>query len=95
MAEVTVSKNEADSRFEAFGGGQLLGYIDYGIKDGVMDLPHTKVFPEFEAQGIGSKLVQQSLDMIREEGGIKVKPTCPFIDIWIRRHKDYQDLVAS
>lgn len=95
MAEVTVSRNDNDSRFEAHGGGQLLGYIDYEIKGDVMDLPHTKVFPEFEAQGIGSKLVEQSLDMIREQGEYKVTPTCPFIDIWIRRHKDYQDLLAE
>lgn len=95
MAEVTVSKNEEDSRFEAFGGGQLLGYIEYDVNDGVMDLPHTKVFPEFEGQGIGSELVKQTLDMIREEGDIKVTPTCPFIDIWIKRHKDYQDLLVG
>lgn len=95
MAEVTVSRNEDDSRFEAHGGGQLLGYIEYEINDGVMDMPHTKVFPEFEGQGVGSKLVQQSLDMVREQGDLKVTPTCPFIDIWIKRHKDYHDLLAK
>ena len=95
MAEVTVSRNEADSRFEAHGGGQLLGYIDYEVSDGVMDMPHTKVFPEFEGQGVASKLVQQSLDMVREQGDLKVTPTCPFIDVWIKRHKEYQDLLAN
>lgn len=95
MAEVTVSRNDDDSRFEAHGGGQLLGYIEYEIADGVIDMPHTKVFPEFEGQGVGSELARQSLDMIREMGEIKVKPTCPFVDVWIKRHKDYHDLLAS
>lgn len=94
MAEVSVSRNEDGSRFEAHGGGQLLGFIDYEINDGVIDLPHTEVLPEFEGQGVGSKLVQQTLDMIRDQGELKVTPTCPFVDIWIKRHKDYQDLVA-
>ena len=95
MSEVTVSRNEEESRFEAYGGGQLLGYIDYEIDGNVIDLPHTLVFPEFEGQGVGSALTKQTLDMIREmEGDLKVKPTCPFIDVYIKRHKKYQDLLA-
>ena len=94
MSDIEVTRSEADSRFEAHGGGQLLGFIDYTITDDVIDLPHTKVFPEFEGQGVGSALVRQTLDQIREIGDLKVKPTCPFIDIWIKRHKDYHDLLA-
>lgn len=96
MSEVTVSRNQEDSRFEAFGGGQLLGYIEYTIDGKTMDLPHTLVLPEFEGQGVGSKLVRQSLDMIRAmDSDMRVTPTCPFIDVWIRRHKEYQDLLAD
>lgn len=95
MADITVSNNAEDSRFEAFGGGQLMGFIEYDIADGVMDMPHTKVFPEFEGQGVGSALARESLDMVREMGDLKVKPTCPFIDVWIKRHQDYQDLLAD
>ncbi|MCO5214786.1 MAG: N-acetyltransferase [Thermomicrobiales bacterium] len=94
MSDIEVTRSEADSRFEAHGGGQLLGFIDYTITDDVIDLPHTKVFPEFEGQGVGSALVRQTLDQIREIGDLKVKPTCPFIEIWIKRHKDYHDLLA-
>lgn len=95
MADIEVSRNEEESRFEAHGGGQLMGYISYEEGDGVIDLPHTLVYPEFEGQGIGSALVRQSLDMIRDMDNMKVIPSCPFIDIWIRRHKDYHDLLAS
>lgn len=96
MNEITVSRNDEDSRFEAFGGGNLLGYIDYTVEDKVMDLPHTLVYPEFEGQGVGTALVRQTLDMIREiDSDLRVTPTCPFIDIWMKRHKDYEDLRAS
>lgn len=95
MADIEVTRNEEESRFEAHGGGQLLGYISYEVEDGVIDLPHTLVFPEYEGQGVGSALVRQSLDLIRDMDDMKVIPTCPFIDIWIRRHKDYQDLLAK
>lgn len=96
MNEVTVSRNEEESRFEAFGAGALLGYIDYTIDGKVMDLPHTLVFPEFEGQGVGSALVKQSLDMIRAmDNEMRVTPTCPFIAIWIKRHAEYHDLLAE
>lgn len=96
MNDITVSRNEGESRFEAFGAGALLGYIDYTIDGNVMDLPHTLVFPEFEGQGVGSALVKQSLDMIRKiDGDLRVTPTCPFIAVWIKRHADYHDMLAT
>lgn len=94
MRDISVSHNKEESRFEAHGGGQLMGYIEYTVDDTTMDLPHTKVFPEFEGQGVGSELARQTLGQIREMGDMKVTPSCPFLDIWIKRHKDYHDLLA-
>lgn len=96
LNEITVSINEDESRFEAFGAGALLGYIDYTVDGKVMDLPHTLVFPEFEGQGVGSALVRQTLDMVRAmDSDMRVTPTCPFIDVWIKRHSNYHDLLAG
>ena len=96
MNDVTVSRNEEESRFEAFAGGALLGYIDYTVNGKVMDLPHTLVFPEYEGQGVASKLTRQSLDMIRKmDDEMRVTPTCPFIDSWISRNPEYEDMVAG
>lgn len=96
MQDITVSRNEEDSRFEAHGGGQLLGYIDYKVDGKVTDLPHTLVFPEFEGQGVASTLTRQSLDMIREmDPEMRVIPTCPYIDVWIKRHAEYADMLAK
>lgn len=95
MADLQVSKNENESRYEVHGGGQLMGFLDYEVSNGVVDLPHTKVFPEFEGQGVASTLVKESLDMIRDEGDLRVTPTCPYVEVWIKRHKEYQDLLAE
>jgi predicted GNAT family acetyltransferase len=32
------------------------------------------------------------LDRIREDKGLKVTVLCPFVNAWLRRHPDYQDL---
>ena len=95
MRQITVTRNESASRFEAWADGHLLGYLAYQRQGNIVDLPHTLVFPEYEGQGVGSSLVQQALDQIRAESShLRVQPTCPFVDIWIRRHKQYHDLRA-
>lgn len=96
MNDITVSRNEEESRFEAFASGALLGYIDYTVDGKVMDLPHTLVFPEYEGQGVASKLTRQALDMIRAmDDEMRVTPTCPFISVWIKRHSEYEDMLAE
>lgn len=95
LADITVHKNADAHRFEAMQGDTVVGTIDYVEHDGVIDLPHTLVPPEYEGQGIGSALVRQTLDLIRDDGEMRVTPTCPFIAAWISRHPEYQDLVAA
>ena len=55
---------------------------------------HTDVAPKWEGKGVGSTLVQGALDDVRARG-LKVQPICPFVAAYIRRHPEYQDLVAS
>lgn len=61
--------------------------------DQTLALTHTEVHPDLEGQGIGSKLVKDVLDQIREEH-LQILPYCPFIAVFIKRHPDYQDLVS-
>lgn len=90
--EYTVIHDEKVNRFEVFESGQI-GYIQYLIKDGVMDMIHTIVPRQLEGQGVGSALVKYALDFARDER-LKVIPTCSFIQAYIERHKEYQDMVA-
>ncbi|SCQ64531.1 GNAT family N-acetyltransferase [Propionibacterium freudenreichii] len=54
---------------------------------------HTEVEPNFEGQGVGSKIARFALDDVRDDGSRSVLPLCPFIKGWILRHPDYKDLV--
>jgi predicted GNAT family acetyltransferase len=60
--------------------------------DGVL-LPHAEVRPEFNGQGIGSALAKGALDDIRRQG-LQAVPLCPFIVDFVRRHPEYNDMVA-
>jgi len=85
---VRVVDNPDELRYEAWVGEQLAGYIRYTIEDGVVTMVHTDVEPAFEGEGVGSELVKGALDDARERG-LTVRPLCPFVADWIRRHPEY------
>ena len=45
------------------------------------------------AAPVAARLMQGVLEIIRDEG-IKVAPLCPYADVYIRRHPEYQNLVG-
>jgi len=92
--EVTVTDDPGAQRYQAHVGEHVAGWISYSAADGVVDMQHTVVADEYEGQGIGSQLVGQALDQVRESGR-KVRPSCPFVKSYIEGHDGYADLVAS
>jgi len=89
---VDVHDNPDESRFEAYVDGHLAGYSAYLLAGTTLTFVHTEVDDAYEGQGVGSALVRQSLDQVRERDGVRVAASCPFVRAWLRRHPDYQDL---
>ena len=87
-----VRDNPDESRFEAYVDGQLAGYSAYLLAGSTLTFVHTEVDDAYEGQGVGSSLVRQSLDQLREREGLRVTASCPFVRAWMRRHPEYQDL---
>ena len=89
---VTVADAPQESRYEAHAGEELVGVAMYELRPGVIEFIHTEVLQQ--GLGVGGTLARGALDDSRARG-LRVVPTCPFIAAWIRRHSDYQDLVAG
>ena len=49
----------------------------YEIEKGVYNIDHTFVDDSLRGQGVGSKLVQEAVNTIREKGA-QIQATCPF-----------------
>lgn len=92
MAEVT--KNTDENRFEIHVDGELAGWLDYMVDEGVVALPHTTVEDRFSGQGLAGELVRAGLDDIRTQG-YRVDPQCPYVQGWIEKNPDYADMVAT
>ena len=89
----TVSLNADKQRYEIFVDGTLAG-ITQAVEDGeIVTMPHTKVFDEFEGQGLASALVTGALDDIRARGK-KIVAECPYVAPFVGKHPEYADLLA-
>jgi len=82
------------SRYEIERDGEVVGFAAYRLDGNVMALPHVEVRPDLRGGEIGSQLVQETLDDARARG-LTVRPLCPFVAAFLRRHPEYQDLVAA
>jgi predicted GNAT family acetyltransferase len=89
-----VVDNVADRRYEARLDGTLAGIIDYLPADGWLVLDHTEVPPAFEGRGVAARLVTAALDDIRARS-LFVTPACPYVAAFLRRHREYKDLVVG
>ena len=55
------------------------------FSDDVLDLQHTEIPASGRGQGVGDALVRAALTYARERG-MRVIATCPYVQLWLRRH---------
>lgn len=90
--DIEIVDNAAKSRFEARLDGRAIAFSEYRLTLGRIWFLHTETDEAFEGQGVGSRLVEGMLGQARERG-LRVVAKCPFVAAWLRRHREYADLV--
>jgi len=93
MSEITVVHQPEQSRYELHVDGRLAGFVRYRPHADHVEFLHTEVDPEFEGQGLGSRLAAGALDDVRASGG-RATATCPFIAAYVKRHPEYEDVIV-
>src|SRR6266566_5241057 len=94
VAEAQVVDVPEKSRYELRLGGRLIGLAAYRRRDGRIAFTHTEVDESCEGRGFGSLLAAAALENAEREG-LEVAPLCPFIAHYIKRHPEYEPLLAS
>ena len=92
--DLQVADNPAQAQFEIRTDGELAGFVQYRLRDGVIAFLHAETDPRFRSHGVAGTLIQSSLDSARERH-LAVLPYCPFVRSWITEHPDYADLVPD
>ncbi len=90
---IDVRHNAARQRFEATVEGQLCT-ADYQLRGDVMWMTHTGVPPAVGGRGIAAELVRVAL-AYADANGLKVEPSCSYVEVYMRRHPQTQRLLAS
>jgi predicted GNAT family acetyltransferase len=89
---IIVHHNAEAHSYEAVVDGHR-SVCDYEIADGQMIFTHTFVPPELRGRGIAEQLVKTALADARAAGR-KVVPACSYVALFVRRNKEYQDLLG-
>jgi predicted GNAT family acetyltransferase len=88
-----IRDNRDACQFELCVGGELVVLLQYRLRPPSYALDHTETQPGFEGRGFASELVRAVLDLIRAKGGM-VRPYCPYVAAYLRKHPEYLDLVT-
>ena len=92
--QLQIVDNPERHRYEAVLDGRVVGISQYTLTDDVITFLHTEVDQTVEGKGLGSRLAAGALDDVRRRG-LRVVARCPFIAAYIKRHRDYADLLAE
>jgi hypothetical protein len=87
-----VTDNRERSRFELDIDGRIV-FADYRRRGATLVIPHVEAPPPLRGTGAAGRLMRGVMEIARAEGA-KVVPLCGYAAAWIRRHKEYHDLLA-
>jgi len=88
-----VAHEPESSRFVAEADGHTC-VLDYQLDGTSMTIVHTGVPAAVGGRGIAADLTRTALETARERGW-KVIPVCSYAAVYLRRHPEYEDLLAA
>lgn len=80
-------------RYEVVIGDQV-AVLEYRRQDGQVMLVHTEVPESLRGQGLANLLARRAMEDARRTA-TRVVVRCPFLTTWLRRHPEYDDLIAA
>jgi len=95
MAEPTVIDDAAARRYRLRLDGAEIGFVEYDpIGQTSLLIKHTEVAAGHEGKGYAALLVRHVLDDLRRRH-LTVVPICPYTLNFIRKHREYADIVQA
>ncbi|WP_439591321.1 GNAT family N-acetyltransferase [Microbacterium sp.] len=83
----TVTRDEAESRYEVRLGDVLAGFTEYRVDSrGRYVFHHTEIDPAFGGRGLATTVVAFAMEDAAARGEV-VRPTCPVVVKYLRTHE--------
>jgi uncharacterized protein len=90
---IAITHNPAVPRFETTVEGQLC-VAQYRVFGRVLMATHTGVPAALRGRGLAAELVRALLEHARAQG-LKVRPDCSYVETYMQRHPETQDLLID
>ncbi len=88
----TIRDNQERGRFELDVGGQIV-FAMYGLAGDKLVIPHVEAPPALRGTGAAGRLMGGIMELARAKR-LKIIPLCSYAAAWLRRHREYHDLLA-
>ena len=73
--------------------GRQVVFATYARRGSTLVIPHVEAPPPLRGTGAAGRLMRGVLELARAER-LKVVPLCSYAAVWIRRHREFHDLVG-
>ena len=90
--DIELVNNEVIHNFELMVDGHR-SFIDYQVRGEKIYLIHTEVPEVLQGRGVAEALVEKAFTYI-EGKGMKVVPLCAYIQIFLKKHPEWNRVVA-
>ena len=87
----TIRDNAADRRFELERNGHI-AFANYERRGSDLVIRHVEAAIPLRGTGAAGELMKGVAEIARSEG-FKITPLCGYAWAWIKRHKEYRDLL--
>ena len=90
--EISLKDNTELNRFELEIEG-ITAFLEYKRSGDWLFLIHTEVPEAMEGKGVGSAIIQKTLQYAKDNN-YKIVPICPFVQSFLKRHPEWNEIVA-
>ena len=90
--ELSLKDNTDLNRFELEVEGNI-AFLEYKRSRDWLFLIHTEVPETMEGKGVGSTIIQKTLQYAKDNN-YKIVPICPFVQSYLKRHKEWHDIIV-
>lgn len=90
---VEIADHREAGRYELRHDGDVVGWVQYRISDGVMTIPHVEVVHHLRGRGHSEPFLSEVLADVQRRG-LKVVPLCGYAATHIRSRPELTHLLA-
>ena len=90
-----INIEQNDKTFDLFYDAEKAGFLEYNKnKEGILEITHTEVDPEFGGKGLGTELVKAAVAEA-QKNNLKIISLCPYAKKVIEKTPEFKDLLVE